>query len=63
MKQHVIYSLLASLICLPMPMAQAQDAAKVLNLFQSLLGGGQTATPGLAAPSTPGWWPGRRFAR
>ena len=53
MKQHVIYSLLASLICLPIPMAQAQDAAEVLQLLKSLLGGGQTATPGPAAPLTP----------
>ncbi len=49
MKQHVISGLLASLICLIVPMAQAQDAAKVLNLFQSMLGAGQAAAP--AAPA------------
>jgi len=53
MKRHFISGLLASLICLPMPMAQAQDAARVLNLFQSLLGGGQSAAPAPTAPSTP----------
>ena len=52
MKQHVVSSLLASLICLTAPLAQAQDAAKVLNLFQSLMGAGQTAAPA-PAPAAP----------
>ena len=51
MKQHLLYSLLASLICMSPPMAQAQDAAKVLNLFQSFLGGGQPAAPAPTAPA------------
>ena len=49
MKLHRLYFLLIALICLLSPMAQAQDAAKVLNLFQSMLGTGQPASP--AAPS------------
>jgi len=53
MKQHVIVSLLAAVICLPISMAQAQDAAKVLNLFQSLLGAGQPAKPAPTVPATP----------
>lgn len=50
MKQHLLYSLLASLICLSPFMAQAQDAAKALNLFQSLLG---SAKPAATAPTGP----------
>jgi len=49
MKQHFITSLLAVLICLPVATAQAQDAGRVLNLFQSLMGAGQVAAP--AAPA------------
>ena len=51
MKLHLFYSLLASSICLLSPAAQAQDAAKMLNLFQSMLGGAQPAPPPPTAPS------------
>lgn len=49
MKQHFIYSLLTALICFVPTTTPAQDAAKMLNLFQSFLGGGQPAAP--AAPA------------
>ena len=51
MKLQLLYSLLASLICSLSPLAQAQDAAKVLNLFQSFLGGAQPAPPPPTAPA------------
>lgn len=51
MKQQLLFSLIASLICITPVTAQAQDAAKVLNLFQSILGGAQPATPAPAAPA------------
>ena len=51
MKQHLLSGLVASLICFAPGTAPAQDAAKVLNLFQSLLGGAQPTTPAPAAPA------------
>ena len=51
--KHFICSLLVSMICLPIPLAQAQDAGKVLNLFQSMLGAGQAAAPAPTAPTSP----------
>ena len=52
MKPHIIFSLIGSLICLSVPVAQAQDAARALNLFQSFIGGAKP-TPAPAAPATP----------
>ena len=49
MKHCLLASLLVSLFSLTPAVAQAQDAAKVLNLFQSMLGAGQPAAP--AAPA------------
>ncbi len=57
MKQHLIATLVASLIGIAPAPGWAQDAAKVLNLFQSLLSGAQPTTPTptpVAPPSTTG---------
>ena len=52
MKQPVLAGLAAVLICTTSGMATAQDAARALNLFQSLLGGVQPAAPA-PAPAAP----------
>ena len=49
MKHCLLASLLASLFSLTPAVVQAQDAAKLLNLFQSLLGTGRPVVP--AAPA------------
>ena len=51
MRQQLLSGIVASLICFAPGTAPAQDAAKVLNLFQSILGGAQPATPAPAAPA------------
>lgn len=51
MKKHVLAGLTVALVCTASGTATAQDAARALNLFQSLLGGAQPAAPAPAAPA------------
>ena len=54
MKQHLLVGLTAALICITSGTATAQDAARMLNLFQSMIGGAQPATPvPVPAPTAP----------
>ena len=54
MNKQLLVSSLASLICLSPVAASAQDAAKLLNLFQSVLGAAQPAATALAPQGSRG---------